>query len=521
MTTQQSPSKLSPSKVLSILERAKLVLSHSQSSVVSSNPAGFSTDSRKIEAGGIFLAYAGVSSDGHAHLESVIAKGASLLIVEDSKRIPSHCETPWIEVRSGRFAWAYLAADSHGNPQNALRSLAITGTNGKTSTAWMVRSLLKASGKPCLLIGTLGAWVGDRFVKTNHTTPDPDLLYSLFAQARDEKIKFVVMEAASQSFIHGKLSPITFCAAAFTSFSRDHLDLHGSMEDYFEAKWSLFEKHLTPSARVAIYSDVPFKDRWERLTGKDLWSYGPQENAGMKLHSNRDVNFRTYIASSSAPSQTDIVISDGGVEKDSGSIPFAGDFFIDNFCAALLLAEFAVGHAINSELWKSLPPVPGRLESVQPSIKSSTAPHLFVDYAHTPDALEKALCAVRPLTKGNLIVVFGCGGDRDKGKRSVMGEVASRLADFAIITSDNPRSESPEQILRDIASGFSSTKFKLVADRKQAILDAVSIAKPGDLILGAGKGHEDYQIIGNTTLSFDDRIVAKEALDSLGKRIVE
>jgi len=461
MITEPINSSLILSEVLAVLQRSDQVISHSHElSALSPSTmrATLHTDSRRVVPGSIFLAYRGVSSDGHKHIGDALGKGAAMIVLEDKSLMPPHASAPYIEVKSGRFAWAFLAAEAFGNPQQALQLLAVTGTNGKTSTAWMVHSLLKANGIPSLLIGTLGAWLGDKFYKTNHTTPDPDLLYALLAEAKDAGISTVIMEAASQSLLHGKLAPIKFCAAAFTSFSRDHLDLHGSIEEYFAAKWMLFEKQLTPDARVAISSAVPIGQKWELLPQHDLWLYKKGSGAAVASPAkNSRVKERTYKVKNTGPDGTFLALFDDSSPGTVGKIPYAGDFFVENFCAALLLTEKVAGKAIPPTSWEGLPPVPGRLEWVQ-SAHSSTrdprGPHVVVDYAHTPDALEKAIAAIRPLTKGRLIVVFGCGGDRDRGKRPEMGSIAARLADFTYVTSDNPRTEEPSQIIEDIVQGM-------------------------------------------------------------------
>jgi len=511
------------SRAIEALQRSGQLIRLQSSVTLPDTPGVVYTDSRHVSSGSIFLAYRGVTNDGHKHIGSAIKNGAALLVVEDTAEIPPDTKTPFAVVKNGRFAWAYLAAEAHDNPQNHLKMLAVMGTNGKTSTAWMVHALLKASGKRSLLIGTLGAWIGDSFRKTNHTTPDPDLLYALLAEARDNGIGVVVMEAASQSLLHGKLAPIVFSGAAFTSFSRDHLDLHQTMDDYFAAKLALFQNHLSDSARVVLSKKVPLAGKFDFLKQRDKWCYEQSATVGELESIPAGFRQRTCTIVSTDPNGTSLQILDDGKYMATGKIPYAGDFFVENFCAALLLTEEALGHSLAPDLWSDLPPVPGRLERVQLNKGRSSSvilPAVLVDYAHTPDALEKALTAVRPLTRGKLVVVFGCGGDRDRGKRPQMGALAARLADFSFITSDNPRTESIDQILRDVVAGVESEggrkdeTFQVIADRRAAIFQAIASSRAGDLVLVAGKGHEDYQIIGTASHSFDDRKVAMESLSA-------
>jgi UDP-N-acetylmuramoyl-L-alanyl-D-glutamate--2,6-diaminopimelate ligase len=403
-------------------------------------------------------------------------------------------------VKSGRAAWAYLAAHAFGEPQDEMTVLAVTGTNGKTSTAWMVGELLRGAGLPCLTIGTLGADFGDGPEPTGHTTPDPDILYGLLREALRRGIKHVAMEASSHAVVQDKLLPMRFSATAFTSFSRDHLDFHGTLADYFAAKERIFTQLCRPDARRVLWEGLSQATDIARHGG-DVWYYGQgAARLGAKYFAIEQA------IESFAGTELHYKASDGSATLH---IPYFGKHAVENFCAAYLLATTQVAKIPPSAL-AAMRHVPGRLQrvSTQPD-----EPQVIVDYAHTPDALEKTLQVLRPLCKGRLVVVFGCGGDRDRGKRPLMGQAAERLADVIYVSSDNPRSEDPAKIIAEIMSGLSTpAAARAIADRRAAIEQAVFDATPDDTVLVAGKGHETYQIVGKVTLPFDDREVARAAL---------
>ena len=486
------------------------------------------TDSRAVSPGDIFIAYRGAAVDGHGHIEQALSRGAGLIVLEDGRWVASLPPTAtWIQVASSRAAWAWLAAEAMGNPQNDLTLLGVTGTNGKTSTVWMLGALLRAIGRPCLTLGTLGAYGMGEPLQTGHTTPDPDKLFPLLAQARDLGVRVVAMEVSSHALAQEKLVPLTYQAAAFTSFSRDHLDFHQSMASYLDAKCRLFRERCAPGARMVFWDGLPAL-------------HGQVTDGGTPLH------YGTVVKGASpAPGErvlTDVIATDvtgSTIEvlwqgrKIQGRIPYFADHAIQNFTAALLLASAVDETVLSPKFWSDLPPVPGRLEAVRATgagdAKVAPAPLVIVDYAHTPDALAKTLAVLRTLCRGRLILVFGCGGDRDVGKRPLMGEVAAQSADVTIISSDNPRTEDQMVIIASIAAGYgkrrplaeaqSAQELHLEPDRKTAIEMAVSMALPTDLVVIAGKGHETYQIIGHTTLPFDDRLVAEAAIHGRLRRL--
>lgn len=490
------------------LKRTGLLLAQGNASSASSAGAKMRlvTDSRQLARGDLFLAYRGVASDGHDHVDQAVRAGASCLVVEDQSAVPSDCSVPWFAVKSGRAAWTQLAAEAFGQPQKGLTLIGVTGTNGKTSTVWMIRQLLRAAGLPSLAIGTLGAFLGDEELPTAHTTPDPDQLYALLAQARDAKITYVAMEVSSHAIEQEKLLPLRYSACGFTSFSRDHLDFHGTMAAYMTAKTRLFTELAAPAATFVLNDGL---EPDPRLVGsKSIFVYG-SESASRAAFIAPHALPATLMAVSSSFSGTHARIAMPG-RRVEGQVPYFARHALENFLCAFLLAESVATRELGPDLWSKLLPVPGRLEPVV----GKRQVEVVVDYAHTPDALEKTLKVLRPYCKGKLSVVFGCGGDRDPGKRPEMGRLAEQLADQVYVTSDNPRTEDPPRILDGIRGGLTRPdKARFEVDRAKAIRQAIADARPGDMVLVAGKGHETYQILGTQKIHFDDREVARSALE--------
>ena len=510
------------------------------------------TDNRTLPPGGILLVYRGVTFDPHELLaedRSDVACTAGLIILEDSTALPINCTTPWIEVTDGRAAWSWLCSAAYGNPGSHLRLHGVTGTNGKTSTVWMAKELCRTSGLPYGTLGTLGAYIGEDQVAIQHTTPDPPYLFSFLRECHRRGVRDVFMEVSSHAISQKKIEPLKFSTLVFTSFSRDHLDFHGSLEAYFQAKWHFFSAMGLP--KVKRFASAILRDQLQEATEKvaqtktnfsfdKIVFYGPNGTA----------DCRWQITSKIADQQV-INLRYDGEWAVTGPAPYYGPAMLDNFSAANLIvnslptnfthdqhSKSAPSPTLATE-WLGLRPVPGRFETVTLK-KTQNEPLVLVDYAHTPDALEQTLQVCRGFSTGCLWVVFGCGGDRDKGKRGAMGSVAVQLADHVIITSDNPRTEDPEAIMQDILVGAESTKshidndvdnnmnsssnlrskvsscsgksLQTIQDRKQAIRYTMEIAAPKDTVLIAGKGHETYQIVGSEVLPFDDRLIAAEAL---------
>lgn len=500
MTDVQKVCELELAAIVATLRHKRQILQDTRSSFAR-GLGKVVVDSRKLMPGDCFVAFRGINFDAHQFIPNAIAKRAGLLVVENDSLIPADCVIPYIVVKSGRASWSYLAAEANQQPQDQLKILAVTGTNGKTSTTWMAGEIFRSAGHKCLTIGTLGADFGEGPSCTTHTTPDPDVLFALLKEAVTRGVKLVVMEASSHAVVQEKLSPLRFTAAAFTSFSRDHLDFHGSMTEYFAAKERVFTTLCMPNARHVIWSGLDEAHRFVR-NDENVFFYGEHaEKLG--------VNYLT-IDETIDNSVGTLMRYRRNAESKCIQIPYFGKHAIENFCAALLLAESQMEIPFSD--FSKLRQVPGRLELVS---RRSNEPKTVVDYAHTPDALKKTLEVLRTICRGKLIVVFGCGGDRDRGKRPMMGQLAEQLADLVYVTSDNPRSEDPSIIIDEILSGFKKSNLSLaIIDREQAIREAIRAAKPEDTVIIAGKGHETYQIIGNNRLSFDDREIARKALNT-------
>lgn len=462
--------------------------------------SGLTSDSRKVKPGMLFAAIKGTAVDGETFIPDAIEKGAVAVLVESEKKIES---VATIHVGNIRHSLAKIAASFYD--QQPVHTVAITGTNGKTSTAEFYRQIWQSAGQKSASIGTLGLCSNDALrdgkYPSSNTSPDPIVLSEMLSELTENDIQYVAIEASSHGLDQCRLDGVRLEAAAFTNFSRDHLDYHGSMDEYFAAKMRLFSDFDLSSSKVVVNADdVRAADVAAVCSraGWDVLSYG---RAG------------EYIALSGARPVADglalSAVFDG--ELFERSVPVYGQFQAMNLCAASGLAVCA-GMAVERlfDVLPQLSGVRGRMERV--GVHPCGAP-VFVDYAHTPDALQNVLAGLREHAENKLHVVFGCGGDRDKGKRSQMGEVAKRYADVVVVTDDNPRSECPAAIRKNILVTVSDAKE--IGDRHEAITHAVNALEKGDVLVIAGKGHETYQIVGEQTLYFDDSEVIKEALGSL------
>ncbi len=471
--------KLSRKDIHKVLTKNNLLLRTSPSWKDDSSLLVLDTDSRTCGPHSAFLAIRGTKSDGHAFISKLVS---TPLFITEEPLDHGH----WLQVKDTREAWGYLASYAFGTPETSLTFLGVTGTNGKTSTTWLCRELLKNRGIKCAVIGTLGLMIEDDIYPTDHTTPDPNTLFSFLAECRRRGVFHIAMEVSSHAIAQKKLGPIRFKHAAFTSFSRDHLDYHKTLEEYLHVKCELFQNYLKPSGTSFLCDKLP------KLPLSGIY-YGehPQSELRYKV-----INRHSHI------STVEICNSNSKVIFET---PFAADHAIENLLAAILLTETP----LKPELLTNLSQVPGRLEIVP----RGQGPLCVIDYAHTPDALEKTLQAVRRFAHGRLICIFGCGGNRDKGKRPLMAKISEKNADYTVITSDNPRLEDPNSIIQDILSGMNRPEHtKVIMDRALAIEDTIKNADKTDTILIAGKGHETYQIIGTDYLPFDDRELAKLAL---------
>ncbi len=461
---------------------------------------GVAFDSRRVRPGMVYCALKGQKSDGLQFVDQALENGA-VAVLSDS--VATRSGVAWLKSANPRATMAEVAAIVHGRPSEKLRVMGVTGTNGKTTTAFLAHYLLKCAYRRAGLLGTVLYSDGLDESKASHTTPESPELQELLARMVDNQCGAVAMEVSSHALSQHRADAVEFDAAVFSNLTQDHLDFHGTMEAYFKAKERFFELAASQTGKTAqaiVNIDDPYGRRLaSRFADRmKVVRYGLGVNADFRASNVRfDFTGTTY--------QLEV-----GERKLLVRLPLIGRFNVYNSLAAL-----AAGVACGLNLRESVknletaPQVPGRLESVA----DRKAFRVFVDYAHTPDALENALTTLRELGPRRLITVFGCGGDRDRDKRPRMGAVADRLSDVSIITSDNPRSENPATILEDIRRGMRGTAFEIIEDRGAAIRRAIEAAGEGDIVLIAGKGHEDYQIFADRTIDFDDRKTARRFIE--------
>ncbi len=456
--------------------------------------AGVRSDSRQVRTGDLFVAVSGSDLDASRFVPDAVARGASAVICTELAAVPGGVAA--ILVKDTRKAAWQAARAFHGFPESALKAVGVTGTNGKTTSAFVSASVLNAAGMPCGMLGTVEYLVGGQKTRSKLTTPGPVELYELLARMRDAGDKWVIMEVSSHALDQERMGGIEYDGAIFTNLTRDHLDYHKTMENYAVAKAKLFSR-LKPDGVAAVnFSDPHGEYMAGKVRGRvipfGLGLKGPVQLDDVRL----------------GPDDTDVMMMYGGRRLKIRS-RLVGRFNAFNI---LGVASLAWGLGVKPEELKAgienMPPVPGRLERVAP-----IRPRVYVDYAHTDDALANALKALAELPHQRLIVVFGCGGDRDRGKRPLMGRAAVDGADRVYVTSDNPRSEDPDAIIAEIVAGIPpDASISVEPDREKAIAAAIAEAGEEDIVLVAGKGHEDYQILSGETIHFDDREVAREAL---------
>ncbi|MGH7467292.1 MAG: UDP-N-acetylmuramoyl-L-alanyl-D-glutamate--2,6-diaminopimelate ligase [Longimicrobiales bacterium] len=459
--------------------------------------SGVTDDSRAVEQGDLFCAWQGTSADSHDFVPAAARAGAAAAVVE---HVLDDVELPQLVVSDGRRGAAAAASCVYGEPADQLVLCGVTGTNGKTTTAWLLRHLL-AQHHRAALIGTLGLWFDAQHVVEGTealTTPGPVDLAALLRTLVDRGVGSVAMEVSSHALDQGRVAGARFDVAIFTNLTRDHLDYHGTVDAYLAAKRS-FVQLLRPTTGAAVVNadDPAWDGLLEQAPRGFTFSTNPERRADLSA---------LNIALHEEGTDFDLATHDGSVAV---RLPLLGDFNVQNAlgaAAAALSLGFSLAEV--AQALASAPQVPGRLERI------ATYPFpVLRDYAHTPDALERVLTTLRPLVGGRLIVVFGAGGDRDRGKRPLMGKVAQRRSDLAIVTSDNPRTEDPDLIIDEIAAGMNAGRYQRVTDRRHAIQRALDSAQSGDLILLAGKGHETYQMVGTTQHDFDERAVVRELLE--------
>ena len=484
---------------------------------------GIAYDSRSVSQGDLFVALRGSDVDGHDFLQQAQALGCAALLVEEATEASQSTPIPVVVVPDTRRALAWVATQFYGQPSQQLRLAGITGTNGKTSTTHLVESILSRAGFSVGLIGTVEIrYAGEAFPAVN-TTPESLDLQRLLRSMITRDVEAVVMEVSSHGLELGRVTGCQFCVAAFTNLSQDHLDFHGNMESYLQSKIQLFARYLAPGSTAVINVD-------------DLASE-------KVLQAARSANARVLQTSRNPDKEAEIRLLESDCRLEGSRVrvalqgrpldlemPLIGDFNLENLLVACGIAvAFEIDPDVIAEGVRRCPQVPGRMERI--GIDDPEQPTVIVDYAHTPDAIEKLLLALRSMTPGRLVTLFGCGGDRDPSKRSLMAEAVARNSDLVVATSDNPRTEDPASILRDVEDGLRSLEridgapesvangtYRVIQDRREAIGHAISLGRPGDLVVLAGKGHEDYQIVGRSKFPFDDRREAARHLSEARPR---
>lgn len=469
---------------------------------LNSEICGIAFDSRKVEKGYAFVCYKGVNEDGHDYIQDAIRRGAKAVISERKwnklESCPTNADVSCVQVPDGRKALALIASNWYDNPARQLEIIGITGTNGKTSIVQMVKSIFSEAGLQPAVFGTIGYEYRDKFIPASTTTPDPIVLHRSFREFVDAGCVQAVMEATSQGLAQKRLAGIQFETAVFTNLTQDHLDYHKTMQNYLDAKIILF-RQLTDDGVAILNADEPASEQIRKnIKNAQIMTYGVKNHADLQVKNVRTgLSELAFTADANSKGEFDV------------QLKILGDYNIYNALAA-------IGVGLTHQI---------EIDKIQSGLKKASAPGRFelvdcgqdfavvVDYAHTPDALERVLKAARKITKNRLICVFGCGGDRDRTKRPIMGKIATRLANQTIITSDNPRTEEPSQIIADIESGLNQTAdYEVVVNRSEAIGRAIGIAQPNDVVVIAGKGHEDYQIFKDKRIHFDDREEAAKYL---------
>ena len=457
---------------------------------------GVVCDSRVVKTGDLFVAVRGQHFDGATFVKDARARGAVAVVAQDVQ--PSRFDAPWIQVDDVRATMAVLAAAFHGNPSHEMLIVGTTGTNGKTTTTYLIEAILEAAGIACGRVSSVSYRVGDDERPAERTTPESPHLQAMMRKMVDAGCRACVMEVSSHALDLRRADAIRFGAAVFTNMTRDHLDFHGDMSRYFAAKRQLFDMLADTSPAVINVDD----------------QYGRELSAAVA----RPVTYAIDATADVRPERFDLSLS--GMELDvrtpRGPLRLRSAL-LGRINAYNVLAAAATGASLSLSFRAieqgvaAVDRVPGRLEVVS---RTADDVSVLVDFAHTDDALKGLLETVRPLARGRLITVFGCGGDRDTTKRSLMGTVAGRLSDLVVLTSDNPRSEDPMAIVKDIELGLTGgdTPWSTVLDREEAIAGAICEARPGDLVVVAGKGHERYQIVGTRSLPFEDVSIARAAL---------
>ena len=480
-------------------------------------------DSRMVKSGDLFVAVRGTQVDGHQYIDRAIRAGAAAVVIDNdlgeelsllTEKNLDVSSIPLIQVNDSRYALGVLAANVHGNPSRKLRVIGVTGTNGKTTVTYLCKAILESAGKKVGLIGTVNYQIGSKTIPASHTTPGAVEFQGLLSHMVTAGLDTVVMEVSSHALALDRTVGCEFDVAVFTNLTQDHLDFHGTLDDYFQTKQKLFTA-LSSSAkkpepkRAIINIDDPKGALLCKTTQTPIWTYSLTSPADIRAEQVQLTLEGTQFLA----------------ETPQGSIRIAtqlvGEHNVYNLlCAIGVALQEGLSLSAIKEGLKGITNIPGRFERVN----AGQAFTVIVDYAHTDDALDRLLTAAQTLKQGRVLTVFGCGGDRDRGKRPKMGKVAAEKSDLVFLTSDNPRTEDPMAIIRDVEVGIRevqeagrkcATGYKILPDRALAIEAAIREAQAGDMVLIAGKGHEDYQIIGTQRHHFDDREVARAAIEKV------
>lgn len=453
---------------------------------------GITCDSRQVEKGSLFFCIRGLKFDGHDHAQSAVQNGAAGIVCERDLGLENQ-----VLVHDTREAYGIACANYFGNPSKKLKLIGVTGTNGKTTVTYLIKHILEVADKKVGLIGTIQNEIDDMTLPAKHTTPDPFQLHTLFARMLEAGCEYVVMEVSSHALDQHRVAGCHFTCAAFTNLTQDHLDYHGSMEEYYRAKKKLFD--------ISDCAVINIDDRYGQQLASELaietHTFScEKDNAD---YTARDLKF-------TASSSRFALLSSGNIDRVQINMP--GKFSVSNAMAATVVCLAA---GISKEMviagLKDCPGVTGRVEI----IPSTTSYTIIRDYAHSPDGLEKVLTAVREFAPARIVTLFGCAGNRDRAKRPMMGEIASRLSDYCILTSDNPRDEDPMRIINDCLPGLTQhkTPYKIFVNRYDAIEWALDFCKNDDVLLLAGKGHEDYQVLDYGTIYFDEKEIVLDLLE--------
>ncbi len=460
--------------------------------------SGIQYDSRKVMPGNIFFAVRGYETDGHKYIEHAVNNGAVCVVCEEKPEV----EIPFVLVSNSRRALALSACNYYGHPSAKMTMIGITGTNGKTSCTYLIKNIIeRLSGEKVGLIGTIGNMIGDELISSEHTTPESSDLQSLLSKMSEEGCEYIVMEVSSHALSLERVLGIQFDVGVFTNLSQDHLDFHSDMDEYAEAKSMLFERSIVSIINLDdSYAALMANHVCGKLMGISL--YDEKSDFYVKSYALHPNSVEYELIHANKPFNVEI------------NIP--GIFSVYNS-----LTAFAVGTALgfNEDELSGAIKLSGNIKGRAESVKTDGDYHIFIDYAHTPDALLNIISALKEGARGRVVVLFGCGGDRDRKKRPKMGKIASENADFCIVTSDNPRTEKPEDIIADILKGIAENnkhKTKVICNREEAIEWAIENHQPEDIIVLAGKGHETYQIVGKIKRHMDEREIVRDIISKRG-----